>query len=75
MNIAKTLIIVGLILLFLGVFIYLFKPYLGWFGNLFGDISYKTDKFSFYMPITSMIILSAIATLILNLFFKFFEGK
>ena len=72
MNIAKTLIIVGLILLFLGVFIYLFKPYLGWFGNLFGDISYKTDKFSFYMPITSMIILSAIATLILNLFFKFF---
>ena len=73
MNIAKTLIIVGLILLFLGVFIYLFKPYLGWFGNLFGDISYKTDKFSFYMPITSMIILSAIASLILNLFFKFFD--
>ena len=73
MNIAKTFIIVGLILLFLGVFIYLFKSYLGWFGNLFGDISYKTDKFSFYMPITSMIILSAIATLILNLFFKFFD--
>ena len=73
MNIAKTLIIVGLILIFLGLFIYLFKPYLGWFGNLFGDISYKTDKFSFYMPITSMIILSAIASLILNLFFKFFD--
>ena len=73
MNIAKTLIIVGLILLFLGVFIYLFKPYLGWFGNLFGDISYKTDKFSLYMPITSMIILSAIASLILNLFIKFFD--
>ena len=73
MNIAKTLIIVGLILLFLGVFIYLFNPYLGWFGNLFGDISYKTDKFSLYMPITSMIILSAIASLILNLFFKFFD--
>ena len=73
MNIAKTLIIVGLILIFLGLFIYLFKPYLGWFGNLFGDISYKTDKFSFYMPITSMIILSVIASLILNLFFKFFD--
>ena len=73
MNIAKTLIIVGLILIFLGLFIYLFKPYLGWFGNLFGDISYKTDKFSLYMPITSMIILSAIASLILNLFFKFFD--
>ncbi len=73
MNIAKTLIIVGLILLFLGLFIHLFKPYLGWFGNLFGDISYNTDKFSFYMPITSMIILSAIASLILNLFFKFFD--
>ena len=73
MNIAKTLIIVGLILIFFGLFIYLFKPYLGWFGNLFGDISYKTDKFSFYMPITSMIILSAIASLILNLFFKFFD--
>ena len=73
MNIPKTLIIVGLILIFLGLFIYLFKPYLGWFGNLFGDISYKTDKFSFYMPITSMIILSAIASLILNLFFKFFD--
>ena len=73
MNIAKTLIIVGLILLFLGVFVYLFKPYLGWFGNLFGDIYYKTDKFSLYIPITSMIILSATASLILNLFFKFFD--
>ncbi len=73
MNIAKTFIIIGLILLFLGVFIYLFKPYLGWFGNLFGDISYKTDKFSFYMPISSMIIISVIASLILNLFFKFFD--
>ena len=73
MNIAKTLIIVGFILIFLGLFIYLFKPYLGWFGNLFGDISYKTDKFSFYMPISSMIIISVIASLILNLFFKFFD--
>ena len=73
MNIAKTFIIIGLILLFLGVFIYLFKPYLGWFGSMFGDISYKTDKFSFYMPISSMIIISVIASLILNLFFKFFD--
>ena len=73
MNIAKTLIIVGLILFFIGVFLFLFRPYLGWFGHLFGDISYKTDKFSFYMPITSMIILSLIASLIFNLFFKFFD--
>ncbi len=34
-----------------------------WFGHLPGDISYIGDNFSFYMPITSMLLISVVLSL------------
>ena len=74
MNIGKTLIIVGIILFILGIVFTYFKSSFGWFGTLFGDISYKSDKFQFFMPLTSMIIISIFLTITLNVILKYF-GK
>jgi hypothetical protein len=34
-------------------------------GNLPGDIAYRRDGFSFYMPITTMLLVSALLTLVI----------
>ncbi len=64
---AKWFIILGAILLLLGVALQ-FAPWLfSWFGKLPGDIRIRTDSISFFIPITSMILVSLVLTLLLNL--------
>lgn len=48
-----------------------FAPWLlSWFGNLPGDIRHEGERTSFYFPITSMIIVSIVISIILNLVFR-----
>jgi H+/Cl- antiporter ClcA len=67
---AKYLIIVGIIIVVIGLIMYAFGDKLDWFGNLPGDIKIKKEHFRFYAPITSMILLSALVTLILWIIHK-----
>ena len=62
----RFLIILGILLLVLG----LFWPWLGKlpFGRLPGDIIVQRENFRFYFPITTLLIISALITLILWLF-------
>lgn len=62
----RTLIIVGLALVAIG----LLWPWLGKlpFGRLPGDIAVRREQFSLFVPITSMIALSLLLSLILWLF-------
>lgn len=43
---------------------------LSWFGNLPGDIRHVGERSSFYFPITSMIIVSIVISIILNLLMR-----
>ncbi len=43
-----------------------------WFGRLPGDIRYEGESTRVYIPITSMLLLSALLTLLLNLFRRLF---
>lgn len=54
----------GLILVAAGVIIS-FAPRLPWLGRLPGDIYIKKDHFSFFFPLTTCILLSAIVSFIL----------
>lgn len=72
-NAGKTILIVGLVVAAIGLVIWLFGNRLGWFGNLPGDIRVKRENFSFYMPVTTMILISVVLTLILWLIRKFFS--
>ena len=63
-GIGKLLVIAGIILVVLGVIIYFAGNKLQWFGNLPGDIRIKRENFSFYMPITSMLLLSIVLSVL-----------
>ncbi|MFZ5616513.1 MAG: DUF2905 domain-containing protein [Pseudomonadota bacterium] len=64
----KTLLIIGVIFIAAGLLWPLISK-LG-FGRLPGDVAIKSDGFAFYFPITTMIILSVIATILFRLFGK-----
>jgi len=64
----KLLVIVGLVLVLLGTLYTYFPAALSWFGNLPGDIKINKPNSSFFFPITSMIVVSIIFSLIMRLF-------
>ena len=66
----KTFFAIGILFIILGVIAYILNGYL---FRLPGDIVIKKENFSFYFPITSMILLSIVLTLILALISKIFR--
>jgi hypothetical protein len=61
----------GLLLLGLGTLVavvglLLYSGGLSWFGRLPGDIRYESESTRVFIPITSMILLSILLTLVLN---------
>lgn len=71
MSMAKILMLIGLGLFVLGVILN-FSPHLfSWFGKLPGDIRIEEEnRYVFFLPLTSMIIVSVVLTLLFNLFFR-----
>ena len=63
---SNLLIILGVLLMLVGLA--LKTGLLDWFGKLPGDIRYQGEHFAFYAPITSMLLLSILFSLILWLF-------
>ena len=69
----KILIIIGCSFVLLGTLIYFLGDKLSWFGNLPLDFTYKSKSTQIYAPIGSMIIISIILSLIMNIVSKFFK--
>ncbi|MCH2341069.1 DUF2905 domain-containing protein [Pseudomonas sp. NPDC047963] len=65
---AKWLIGAGVVLLLLGVVLHYAPGLLSWFGKLPGDIRLESERSKTYIPITSMIVLSVVLTVLVNLF-------
>jgi len=68
----KWIIIAGIIIVIVGVLIYFFHDKLNWFGKLPGDIHIERDNFRFYFSVVTMIIISVVLTILINIFKKFF---
>jgi Protein of unknown function (DUF2905) len=69
----KWIILIGLGLVCLGVIIYFFHDKLKWLGHLPGDIRIEKENFKFYFPITTMILLSVLLSLLFQLIGRFFR--
>ena len=67
---AKWIIAAGLALVLLGAILHVAPGLLSWFGKLPGDIRIETARSRTFIPIASMIILSVVVTVLLNLFFR-----
>lgn len=47
---------------------------LSWFGSLPGDIRRVGERSAVFVPITSMVVLSIVLTVLVNLVGRFFRG-
>ncbi|MCX7624230.1 MAG: DUF2905 domain-containing protein [Thermomicrobium sp.] len=65
----RMLIVLGLVIVLFGVLLLLVGrvPYL---GRLPGDIVYQRGNFTLYIPLMTMLLLSIVLTILLNLLFR-----
>ena len=73
-DLGKWLIGIGGFIVLAGIIIYLFGDRLGWLGHLPGDVRVEKENFRFYFPITTMIIISIVLSLLLTLLAKIFRS-
>ena len=67
----------GLVIVVLGIAVaaiglLVWSGALSWFGHLPGDIRIEKENVKVFFPITSMILISIVLTLVLNLVRRFF---
>ena len=72
-NIARYIMIGGIILFLIGGGVYLAAKLGLPLGRLPGDIRIEGENGSFYFPITTSILVSVVLTIVLNLILKLFR--
>jgi len=68
----KYVLIAGIFIVLVGIVIYFFHDYLKWIGRLPGDIRIERGNFRFYFPLATMIVVSLLITILINIFKKIF---
>jgi H+/Cl- antiporter ClcA len=68
----KIIIGIGLLLVVVGIVVYLAGDKLNWLGRLPGDIRVEKENFRLYFPITTMILISVVISVLVRFFQKFF---
>ena len=68
----KVLIIAGITLIIAGVIVYFAGNKVGWLGHLPGDIRIEKENVRIYIPITTMILISVVLSVIIYLIRKIF---
>lgn len=64
---ARWLVVAGIVLLLLGLLLQVAPGIFSWFGKLPGDINIRSENTRVFIPLTSMILVSLVLTLLLNL--------
>lgn len=64
----KWLIITGVTLVVIGLLWNYVPGMFKWFGNLPGDIRVENENSRFFFPLTSLIVISVVLTLLVNIF-------
>jgi DUF2905 family protein len=72
-NLARLLVIGGIILILIGGGVYLAAKFGIPFGRLPGDIHIEGKNGSFYFPVVSSIVISILLTIILNVIIRFWR--
>lgn len=69
----RILIIIGLVITFTGIAVLIAIRIFPWLGDLPGDIRVERENFSFYMPLGTMLMVSILASLLLNIILRIFR--
>lgn len=68
-HIGLAIMVIGVVVVLVGVLVW--SGVLNWFGKMPGDFRYEGDKTKVYFPFVSMILISALLSLILYLLRRF----
>ncbi|MEQ8704000.1 MAG: DUF2905 domain-containing protein [Phaeodactylibacter sp.] len=63
----KLIIYLGLFIVLIGLLVYFFGDKLTWLGRLPGDIRVERENLKFYFPITTMLLISVLLSLLIRL--------
>ena len=66
-GLGKTLIYIGILLVIIGA-VFSLAGKMPWLGHLPGDITIQRERFTFYFPLTTCILISVIISLVLYFF-------
>jgi len=69
----KWIMLAGILIVLAGIIIYFFHDKLNWLGRLPGDIRIEKGNTRFYFPVVTMIIISVLLTLFINIIKRFFH--
>ncbi len=70
MALGKLLASIGAILVVIGLAVSYAPWLISWFGKLPGDIRIEDEQRFIFIPITSMLVVSFVLTLMINIFFR-----
>ena len=68
-SLGRLLIYIGIVMVLIGGFFFLVAK-VPWFGKLPGDIIYRREGLTVYVPIATMILMSLVLTLLLNIVWR-----
>ena len=71
-DIARILIVIGIVALVVGVLL-LFLPKAHMLGHLPGDLSFERNGIRVYIPIATMLLISLVLTVVVNLVLRLFK--
>ena len=67
---SKWIMLIGAIIFLTGAILHFTPWLLNWFGRLPGDIRIESERSRIFIPLTSMIIISIVLSILINLFKK-----
>ncbi|CUS05084.2 conserved protein of unknown function [Candidatus Promineifilum breve] len=69
----RLLVVIGLAVAFCGVIILIAIRFFPWLGNLPGDMRFEGQNYKVYFPLATMILVSILATILLNVLLRIFR--
>ena len=68
-DLGRTLVVLGVAVVVVGL-VLMVAPSIPWLGKLPGDVHVRGERFTFYFPIVTCLVVSVLLTVIVNLFFR-----
>ena len=72
-DLGRLLVTIGFAILFIGLLVLIAAKFFPWLGNLPGDFRFEGDNYQVYFPLATMILVSILGTILLNVIIRIFR--
>jgi hypothetical protein len=68
-SLGRILLYIGVLLVIVGGF-FILAAKIPWFGRLPGDLTFRREGLTIFIPITTMVLVSLVLTLLMNIVYR-----